>query len=344
MLNRSIKLIKRPAGEVKDSDFEWQQEELPALEANQVLLQNLYIALDPALRNWMDDDPNSYIPPVALGSVMSASCLSRVVESRHPDFAVGTITRGLGGWAEYSIVGSGGARQVPGLEIIDPEAGLPLSNYLSHCGTTGLTAYFGLFEVGQPKTDETVLISGAAGAVGSIVGQLAKNKAGCRVVGIAGSAEKCAWLKDIGFDAVINYRECGDMEQAIRQACPDGIDLFFDNVGGEILDAALMNLNFKARVLMCGTISNYNDDLDQRPGPRNMWQLLVKNARIEGFTVGYYGDRWPKATKALATMTLNGELTGKEHIVQGLDELLPAFRGLFHGENKGRLLVELSAQ
>lgn len=344
MLNRSIKLIRRPVGEVKDSDFEWQQEELPALLENQVLLQNLYIALDPALRNWMDDDPNSYIPPVQLGEVMSASCLSRVVESRHPDFPIGTITRGLGSWSEYSIVGSDGARQVPGLETLKPEAGLPLSNYLSLCGTTGLTAYFGLLEVGQPKEGETILISGAAGAVGSIVGQLVKNKGNCHIVGIAGSKEKCAWLQEIGFDAVINYRDCENMEEAIRQACPDGIDLFFDNVGGEILDAALMNLNFKARVLMCGTISNYNDDLDQRPGPKNMWQLLVKNARIEGFTVGYYGARWPEATKELAAMTLKGELKGKEHIVYGLDELLPAFRGLFHGENQGRLLVELAAQ
>tara|TARA_B110000503_G_scaffold119739_1_gene181804 strand:- start:867 stop:1910 length:1044 start_codon:yes stop_codon:yes gene_type:complete len=341
--NTQIILAKRPVGEVQNTDFQFQESVIPALGENGILLQNLLIALDPALRSWMDDFDGSYIPPVQLGAVMSAVCLSRVVESRNPDFPVGTIVRGLAGWEHYTIAGADGARQVPGLEIVQVDEGIPLSYYLSICGTTGLTSYFGMLRVGQPRSGDTIVISGAAGAVGSVAGQIAKNNVDCRVVGIAGSAEKCRWLtEELGFDVAINYRETADMTSALRDACPQGIDVFFDNVGGEILEAALLNLAMGARIVMCGTISNYNNDVDDRSGPENMWQLLVKNARIEGFTVAYYGAEWAQTTLKLAQMVKSGELKHREQIVDGLDNTIDTFRGLFVGANHGRLMVKLA--
>lgn len=341
--NRQIRLQSRPAGAVEHSNFSLTEEPVADIADNQVLLQNLYFALDPALRGWMDDFHDSYIPPMALGSVMLTTCISRVVVSKNPDYPVGSITRGLGAMELFSTVGGEGSRQVPGLEVLQLDSELPLSNYLSICGTTGLTSYFGMLEVGQPKDGETVLISGAAGAVGSVCGQLAKRAANCRLVGVAGSEEKCTWLRDeLGFDSVINYREAADMRAAVAEHCPDGVDLFFDNVGGEILEGALLNLNFKARVIMCGTISNYNNELDDRAGPANMWQLLVKNARIEGFTVAYFAQRWAEGTHELAQMVKRGELKHKEQIVDGLDNAIDAFAGLFTGANQGRLMVKLA--
>ena len=341
--NKQIRLAKRPVGEVQHSDFKFTESALPELGENGILLQNLFIALDPALRNWMDDFDGSYIPPVQLGAVMSAVCLSRVIESKNPDFPVGTIVCGLAGWEQYTIAGADGSRQVPGLEIVQVEEGIPLSYYLSICGVTGLTSYFGMLRVGQPRAGDTVVISGAAGAVGSVAGQIAKRHVDCRVVGIAGSAEKCRWLtEELGFDAAINYRETNEMASALRDACPEGIDVFFDNVGGETLDAALLNLAMGALVIMCGTISNYNNDVDDRAGPENMWQLLVKNARIEGFTVAYYGAEWAQTTAVLSQMVKAGELKHREQIVEGLDNTIDAFRGLFVGANQGRLMIKLA--
>ncbi|MFK7730362.1 MAG: NADP-dependent oxidoreductase [Pseudomonadales bacterium] len=341
--NRQIRLMARPDGPIQENIFQTTEQPVAALADNQVLLQNLYFALDPALRGWMDDFHDSYIPPIELGAVMSATCISRVVQSKNPDYPEGSITRGLGAWELYSVVGGEGSRQVPGLEVLTVDPELPLSNYLSICGTTGLTSYFGMLDVGQPKDGETVLISGAAGAVGSVAGQLAKRAANCRLVGTAGTDEKCAWLRDeLGFDSVINYRKVNDMRAALAEHCPDGIDLFFDNVGGDILEGALLNLNFRARILMCGTISNYNNDLDDRAGPANMWQLLVKNARIEGFTVAYFASRWGEGTAELARMVKRGELHYKEQIVDGLDNTIEAFSGLFTGANEGRLLIKLA--
>lgn len=343
-INRQIRLKSRPGGPIQHSNFLATEESVPALGDNQVLLQNLYFALDPALRGWMDDFHESYIPPVELGTVMSATCIAKVIESNNPDYPVGSITRGLGGWEQFSVVGGEGSRQVPGMEILNIDESLPLSNYLSICGTTGLTSYFGMLDVGQPKDGETVLVSGAAGAVGSVAGQLAKLNANCRLVGLAGSQEKCDWLRDeLKFDEAINYRETTDMRATLAAACPDGIDLFFDNVGGDILEAALLNLNFKARILMCGTISNYNNEVDDRAGPANMWQLLVKNARIEGFNVAFFGARWGEGTAELAKLVKAGKLQHKEQIVAGLDNTIDAFAGLFTGANEGRLIVDVLA-
>lgn len=343
-VNKQLRLVARPQGPIKDSDFEMTEEPVRDLEEGEILIQTLFFTLDPAQRNWMDDDPDSYIPPVKLGDVMGAVCLGRIVETRHPNFQKGDITWSIGGWQQYQILQPDSADgQLSGLAILETDPELPLSNYLSGCGITGLTAYFGILSVGQPKIGETVLVSAAAGAVGSVAAQIAKKICGCRVVGIAGTAEKCRWLtEDLGLDAAINYRQEKDMEEAIRRACPEGVDVFFDNVGGEILDAALMNINFRARVLMCGRISNYLDDHKNRPGPYNMWQLLVKSARIEGFTAHSHGEQYPGATKLLETWTKSGLIQFKEDIVEGLENTLDAFRTLFTGENKGRLMVKLA--
>jgi NADPH-dependent curcumin reductase CurA len=344
LVNKQIRLVKRPSGLVVESDFERTEEEIAPLKDGQVLIKHLYLALDPALRNWMDDYAHSYLPPVELGDVMGSICLGKVVESRHPDFQAGDITWGLGGWEQYRIMTADSNRQVQGLMVMHPDPDLPLSHYLSVCGTTGLTGYFGMLEVGQPKAGENILISGAAGAVGSVAGQVAKSAVECNLVGIAGSDEKCQWLRDeLGFDKTINYKTCTDMSAAISAACPGGIDVFFDNVGGDILNAAIMNLNFRARILMCGAISQYNrEDHYNQPGPTNLWQLLVKNARIEGFTVAYYAERWAEATITLEDMVKSGELKFKEEVVEGLENAISAFQKLFSGANSGRLIVKLA--
>jgi len=342
--NRCIRLVARPVGHPKPTDFQFDETTIPSLGPGDILVRHLYIALDPALRNWMDDDPDSYIPPVALGDVMGAVCLGQVVDSRDEAYAPGDLTWGIGGWEEYRVANADQLRQNPTIMPLaarDPE--LPLSNYLSICGTTGLTSYFGVMRVGRPAPGETLLVSGAAGAVGSVAGQIGRQVCGARVVGIAGTDEKCRWLtEELGFDAAINYRTETDMKAAIGAACPDGVDVFFDNVGGETLDAALMHLNFGARVVMCGRISTYDQDYRNRPGPYNLWQLLVKNARIEGFTVAYYHAEWPAVTGILAGWAKRGFVQFREEIVEGLDAILPAFDRLFSGENHGRMIVKLA--
>ena len=340
-VNRQIRLIARPKGLPQPGDFETTTEPVPAIDDGQVLVRHLYLALDPAIRNWMDDYNDSYIPPIQLGDVVTSIAIGQVVESKHPDFSPGDLTWHIGGWEEYRVVGIEGMRQVRGITLLDPDPDIELSNYLSICGTTGLTSLFGMLDVGKPGIGETVLVSGAAGAVGSVAGQIAKNIRQCRVVGIAGGREKCEWIvNDCGFDAAIDYKSVDDMRAAIAEASPDGVDVFFDNVGGEILDAALMNLNFAARVVMCGSISNYGDGVDSS-GPKNLWQLLVKNASLAGFTVAYYGERWDEGTKLLARWRKAGFIQYREEVVEGLDYTLETFQRLFTGQNKGRLLMKI---
>lgn len=342
-MNKQLRLVARPQGAVKDSDFTMTVEPVRALNDGEVLIKTLFFTLDPAQRNWMDDDPDSYIPPVRLGDVMGAVCLGKVVETRNPTYKKGDITWSIGGWQQYQIVDpTGPGEQLSGLVVMKTDPALPLSNYLSGCGITGLTAFFGILRVGKPKVGETVLVSAAAGAVGSIAGQIAKKICGSRVVGLAGSEEKCRWLIELGYDAAINYRREKDLIGAIRQSCPNGVDVFFDNVGGEILDATLMTINHGARVLMCGRIATYQDDHTKRPGPYNMWQLLVKNARIEGFTAHTYAAEYEGATRLLETWTKSDLLQFREDIVEGLENTINAFRTLFTGENKGRLMIKLA--
>ncbi|SFS09568.1 NADP-dependent oxidoreductase [Sphingomonas jatrophae] len=333
--NRRFLLIRRPHGTPVPEDFQLETSETPALEEGQFLLRNHYVSLDPAMRGWMDDRP-SYLPPISLGDPVRASTIGRIAESRNPDFPVGAWASGLNGIEEYSLGQGGGFTR-----LVDETAVPKITNYLSSIGAIGLTAYFALLEVGQPKAGETVLVSGAAGAVGSLVGQIAKLK-GCRTIGIAGGAEKCARLiSDYGYDAAIDYRgkSGDDLAQAIREAAPNGVDVHFENVGGEILDAALLALNPRGRVVLCGLISQYNT----APKPTyNVWQLIVQGARMEGFILTHYVHRFGEAVPQLAEWVRAGKLRMDEHIDEGIENALPAFLRLFEGTNQGKMILKIA--
>ncbi|MEZ5571527.1 MAG: NADP-dependent oxidoreductase [Halioglobus sp.] len=332
LMNRQYYLDSRPVGMPDTSNVRVRDVPVPEPAAGEVVLRNLYISLDPAIRGWMGDAPN-YIEPIALGDAVRSSVIGRVVSSSNPDYQPGDVAMTMGGWERFTTV------QGAALNKLDENLGIPLSTFLGALGPTGLTAYFGLLEVGRPKAGETVLVSAAAGAVGSIVGQIARMQ-GCRVVGMAGSEDKCRWLVDeLGFDAAINYKSCGDYVSAIKQACPGGVDVYFDNVGGEIFDATLLCLNKFARVAVCGWISTYNTP--DAPGPRNLWQLVAESVTIQGFTVLDYLDRFAEGIGQLAQWVMAGELKYREEVVDGLDNVLPTFLRLFDGSNQGKLVIRL---
>lgn len=327
-------LASRPDGMVEPSNFERREASVGQPGEGQLLVRNLYLSLDPAMRGWISDAP-SYIPPVQIGEVMRGGCVSEVVESAHGDFAQGDLVFGMFGWQEYAIVDVGGPAPVTKL----PDGVNPV-DALSALGWTSLTAYFGLEDIGKPQPGETVVVSGAAGATGSVVGQLAKLK-GCRVIGIAGGPEKCAWLTDeLGFDGAIDYR-AEDVSRGLKQLCPDGINVFWDNVGGEILEAALNRLALHGRVVFCGAISGYNDPAPP-PGPRNYVNILVRRARIEGFLVFDYVEQMPQALAALAPLVQSGQLRTREDIREGLDDAPSALVDLFTGANIGKLIVHIA--
>lgn len=345
--NVQIRLIKRPSGVIKDSDFSISTENIDtanvSLNEGEVFMENLFTGLDPGMRGWMDDMHDSYAPPVELGTIMPATCVSRVIASQNSELVAGDLIWTLASWQNFQTLGPD---LIPMAMKLPQEPKIPLSTYLSVLGYTGLTAYSGMLSVAKPKDGDNILVSGAAGGVGSVAGQIARHKANnCRVVGIAGSTEKCNWLKDVaGFDDVINYKNASDMQSAIKEKCPNGVDLFFDNVGGATLDAALMNLNMDARVIMCGTISNYNNDVSDRAGPANMWQLLVKNAKIEGFTVSHpeHVARWQEYRNDLENWILEGKLHYRDQIVDGIENTLNSFRSLFESSNTGRVIVKFT--
>jgi len=330
--NRQIRLAARPQGEVKPQDWEHADAPLPEPADGQFAGRTLAISLDPAMRGWLDDRP-SYIPPVGLGDVMRAGSVIEVTDSKHPKYAPGDHVVGVFGVQSHAVSDGRGATKV--------DLGrAPASTYLGALGMPGMTAYFGLLDVGALQDGETVVVSGAAGAVGTVAGQIAKLK-GCRVIGIAGGPEKCAMLtEELGFDEAIDYR-AGDVRKALRAAAPDGIDVYFDNVGGEILDAALANLAMKARVVICGAVSQYNSSSGMR-GPSNYMMLLVRRARMEGFVVFDYADRYGEAAAEIATWIGEGRLKTKEHIVKGtVDDFPDTLQMLFRGENVGKLVLEL---
>ena len=332
LINRQYYLASRPQGLPTASDVPCRDVPVAQPPAGQVVLRNLYISLDPAIRGWMGDAPN-YIEPIAIGEAIRSSVIGRVVQSSSPDYAVGDVAMSVGGWEEYTTA------PAIALSKLDESGGIPLSQFLGVLGPTGLTAYFGLLDVGKPVAGETVLVSAAAGAVGSVVGQIAKMQ-GCRVIGMAGTDEKCTWLTgELGFDAAINYKTCGNYEEAIREACPEGVDVYFDNVGGEIFDAALMCLNKFARVAVCGWISTYNQP--DAPGPRNLWQLVARSITIRGFVILDYLDRFPEGIDQLLQWFVAGELKSREEQVDGLDNVLPAFLRLFDGSNQGKLVLRI---
>jgi len=334
--NRAWRLAARPTGAIRESDFRLAEEPMPSPKPGEALVRTIYLSLDPTNRIWMSD-VDQYMPPVQIGDVMRGGTIGVVEESNDPNLKTGEIVQGMWGWQDYASVPAATLRNR--IAVGDPT---PLTAYMSVLGGTGLTAYFGLLELGQPKPGETVVVSAAAGAVGSIVGQIAKLK-GCRVVGIAGSDEKCRWLMaELGFDAAINYRKENVLE-ALRQHCPNGIDVDFENVGGDILDAVLTLVNNYARVVLCGLISTYNADT-QVPGPAKFANILMKRVKLQGFIVTDFLKRFPEGRAQLAEWVTAGKLKYQVDVVQGLENAPRAVGKLFTGENKGKLLVQVSEE
>lgn len=332
--NRVWRLASRPQGMIKDSDFELREEPRPELSGdNQVLVRNLYLSADPTQRGWLERD--TYMPAVPIGDVVRSFGAGRVVASSDPAFAPGDHVAGLVGWQDYALLGTAGPARPNKLP-----PGVPVPNALSAFGVTGLTAYFGLLDVGKPKAGETVVVSGAAGATGMMVGQIAKIK-GCRAIGIAGGKDKCAWLTgELGFDAAIDYKS-EDVAARLKELCPGGLDVYFDNVGGAILDAALANLAMGARVVICGAISIYND-LTAAEGPKNYLALLARRSRMEGFLVMDYFPRAGEAIQDMAAWMQAGRLKDRVDVVEGLENAPAALRRLFTGQNLGKQLVKIA--
>ena len=330
-MNHQVRLASRPAGLPTRDQWRFTEEPVPPPGEGEFVVRIAYLSLDPAMRGWMNEG-KSYIAPVALGDVMRAGAVGRVVASRHPKFREGDAVSGLFGVQEYAKSDGKGAH------VVDPKLA-PLPRYLGVLGMTGLTAYFGLFDVGKPQPGETVVVSAAAGAVGSVVGQLAKAH-GCRVVGIAGGADKCAWLRTLGFDAAIDYK-AEDVKAALKAHCPKGIDVYFDNVGGEILEAALGRLALHARVVVCGAISQYNSEGGPK-GPANYLSLLVNRASMTGMVVFDYAARYGEGARHLAALLQQGKLQAREDVVKGGVAAFPeALLRLFRGENTGKLVLEV---
>jgi len=333
-INRQWLLTSRPKGMVAETDFLYRETTIPATQSGEFLVRNLYIAFEPAMRGWMMDRP-SYIPPIQLGEVMRAFCVGQVVESKHTGFKLGDFVRGMFGWQDYIV--TNGATMMPVIKI---PPGQSLTSYLSVFGITGLTAYFGLLDVGKPQAGDTVVVSGAAGATGSIAGQIAKIQ-GCRVIGIAGGPNKCRWLtSQAGFDAAIDCR-AEDIPTRFEEFCPNGINIFVDNVGGEILDAALALMALKARVVLCGGISRYNEEI-LPPGPKNYFNLVIQRARMEGFIVLDYAARFEEAAQKLGSWISAGKIAFKEDIQEGFENAPRAFLRLFKGENFGKQLLKIA--
>ncbi|GAB5382561.1 MAG: NADP-dependent oxidoreductase [Aliiglaciecola sp.] len=331
MKSRQFLLAKRPIGTPTAENWDYVETELPSLAENQVKVKVLYISLDPAMRGWMNEG-KSYIPPVGIGEVMRAGGVGEVLESTDPNFKPGDYVYGGFGVCDYAVL------PTQGIHKVDPNLA-PLERYLGVLGMPGMTAYFGILDTGQPKEGETVVVSGAAGAVGTVVGQIAKIK-GCRVVGIAGGEDKCRYLVDeLGFDAAIDYKN-SDVKKGLKEHCPDGVDVFFDNVGGDILDDVLTRINMKARIVVCGAISQYNNTTPVK-GPSNYLSLLVNRARMEGIVVFDNVANYPKAAAEMACWIAQGKLVAKEHIVEGLETFPDTLMMLFRGENFGKLVIKV---
>lgn len=331
--NRQFRLAQRPQGLPKHSDWELVSEDIGAPGDGEILVSIEYISLDPAMRGWMNAG-RSYIKPVEIGEVMRAGTAATVLQSNHPDFAEGDKVSGNFGVQTHAVVAGKEARKVD-------TAIAPLEAYLGVLGMPGMTAYFGLTDVGAVKEGDTVVVSAASGAVGALVGQIAKLK-GCRVVGIAGGARKCSYVVDeLGFDAAIDYKS-ENVYKGMKQHCPDGIDVFFDNVGGEILDFALANLALNGRVVICGAISQYNAT-DAMYAPKNYMSLLVNRARMQGFVVFDYADRYAEGAKAMAGWLSEDKIKHREDIVEGFENFPDTLLKLFEGSNFGKLILKVES-
>jgi NADPH-dependent curcumin reductase len=330
MKNRQWLLARRPHGAIQDSDFQFVETDAPKPGEGEVLVRTLMLSCDPAQRMWLATD--TYVPAVKIGEVVRSGGAGRIEASNAAGFAVGDIVFGTTGWQDYVAMNPKGQ-----LNKLAP--GTPLELAMSALGMNGITAYFGLLDVGRPVTGETVVVSGAAGATGSVVGQIARIK-GCRAIGIAGGAEKCHWLTTVaGFDAAIDYKS-ENVRARLKELCPDGIDVYFDNVGGDILDAALARLAMRGRVVLCGAIAAYNAT-EPPPGPKNYLNLISRRGRMEGFIVLDYMKRAPEAIGALAGWVQAGKLKNKVDVQHGLENAPATLRRLFEGRNEGKQLLRI---
>jgi len=339
--NRQVRLAKRPEGAATRDNWQFTTEPVGEPAEGGVLVKTLSLSLDPAMRGWMNEG-KSYIPPVEIGAVMRAGGVGRVVASRNPAFAAGDTVYGMLGVQEYILIPQEDIKR-NGLVKIDLRAG-SITQWLNVLGMPGMTGYFGLMDIGEPKPGETVVVSGAAGAVGQTVGQLAKIK-GCRAIGIAGGQEKCDWVvKELGFDACIDYKAGPSaVRDGLKAHCPKGIDIYFDNVGGEILDAALARLARGARIIICGAISQYNNaNSAPAQGPKNYLSLLVNRARMQGMVVFDYADRYHVAVAEMATYLKDGRMKSREDVVEGIDTFPEALTRLFTGQNFGKLVLQVA--
>ena len=337
LTNRQIRLARRPVGTPTADDWLQTAEPVQALPQGGVVVRTLALSLDPAMRGWMNEG-KCYIAPVGIGEVMRAGGVGKVLASSHPKFAVGDLVSGVLCVQDYAAFTAEQAART-GLAVIDTRMG-SLTQWLNVLGMPGMTAYFGLLDVGQPRPGDTVVVSGAAGAVGQTVGQLARIK-GCRVVGIAGGRAKCDWVMgELGFDACIDYK-AGNVRAGLKEHCPKGVDVYFDNVGGDILDEVLARLAMHARIVICGAISQYNNTTPVQ-GPRNYLSLLVHRARMQGMVVFDYAERYPQAVAELAGYLKDGRMKSREDVVHGLDRFPEALNRLFTGENFGKLVLQVA--
>ncbi len=332
-LNRRLVLAERPIGHVEEQTVRLEQVDVPEPSSGEALVHNRYLSIDPTIRTWMDD-VQGYLPPIGIDEVVRSAGVAEVVDSNTDRYKVGDLVFGMTGWQDFTLADEG-AR---GMQVLP--AGIDPTAALSVFGTTGMTAYFGLLDVGKLKEGDTVVVSGAAGATGSTVGQIARIKGAARVVGIAGTDEKCAWLvNELGFDAAVNYKR-EDVAGRLRESCPDGIDLYFDNVGGELLDICLGRLALRGRVVLCGAIATYNAR-NQIAGPRNYRNLIPRRGRMEGFIILDYLDRFPEGQAEMARWVAEGKVKFAVHIVDGLEQAPSALNLLFTGGNTGKVIVRV---
>lgn len=334
-VNRQWVLKKRPPRAIEPDTFELKEGPIPEPKEGQMLVRNLYLSFDPALRGQLND-VKSYVPPVQIGEVMRASGVAQVIESKNADYKEGDFVQAQLGWQDFAVISDGGfvpPRKVP--------KGIPITQSLSVLGTTGLTAYFGILDIARPKEGDVVVVSGAAGATGSVAGQIAKIKGAETVVGIAGGKEKCDWLTgEAHFDAAIDYKN-EDVGKALDKHCPEGMNIYFDNVGGEILNACLARLKLHACVALCGGISS-GYGVDRGPGPANYFNLVITRSRMEGFLLPDYLDKFPEAVAQLQQWVSEGKIAYKEDIADGLEKAPEALQGLFEGKNFGKQLLKIA--
>jgi NADPH-dependent curcumin reductase len=329
-VNRQWVLAKRPHGMIQESDFEWREAPMPALLDGHALVRNLWLSFDPTQRGWVEDRP-SYMPPVQIGEPMRAGAVGQVIESKAPNVKPGDLVQGLFGWQDYVVA--------PGAMLAKVPAGVAPTHLLGVLGVTGLTAYFGVLDLGKPKAGETFVVSGAAGATGSVAGQIAKIQ-GARVVGIAGGPDKCRWLVEKAhFDGAVDYKN-EDISKRLGELCPKGINVLFENVGGACFEASLDHLAQHARIALCGSISQYNEKEPQ--GPRNFMNLVVQRAHLDGFIVIDYVARFAEASKQLATWVAEGKIVHQEDVQHGLENAPKTLLRLFQGRNTGKQILQIA--